>query len=310
MERDGLDVFKSTLHNQHRKYPDQKDRRCKNNIILPSFEPSFQISKGSSVFTIGSCFAREVESYLKQQSISVPTHDFTVPYEEAPGRPNRILNQYNPATMLQCIRSAGEPAGSSALYDVSAGQVVDCLLATGGRPVSRERAMERRNQINALYAKGLQASDTVVITLGLIEAWYDKDDGVFLNEMPPQKKLKAEKSRFEFRRLDVGGVYRIQSEMIDMLSSDRMRNIILTVSPVPLQTTFSGKDAVTANAYSKSVLRVVAEMVSEEFPNVDYFPSYEIVTTAGLRAMGPDNIHVRPVIVKQIVEHMISGYLQ
>ena len=310
MKLNGFDVFRRTLRNKFRKYPDQKDPRYRNHIILPHFEPSFHISRQSSVFTIGSCFAREIEGYLLRQGVAVPTSRFTAPPEEAPGYANRILNQYNPGTMLQCIDFAGQPAVDCGLYEVGDGQVQDCLLATGGRPVSRARAMERRAQINTLYAEGLQASDTVVITLGLIEAWYDRETGLFLNELPPPKKLKAQKSRFEFKRMNVHDVEKIVAEMIEKLSNDRRRNIILTVSPVPLQTTFSGGDAVVANAYSKSILRVVVETMSKQFPNVDYFPSYEIVTTAGLRALGPDNIHVRPAVVGEIVKHMMSGYLK
>jgi len=309
MQIDGATAFKGTLRNKSRKYPDRSDARYDDYLIFPDIVPSFRISQTSSVFTIGSCFARNVEESLQGFGISVPTAEFTGNPDEAPGRSNRILNQYNPGTMLQCINAAGLAADEAGLYAAPNGQVIDCLLSTGSRPVSPERARERRTQINSLYAEGLKGADTVVITLGLIEAWYDMEHGLYLNEAPPQGVLKRRGARFEFRRMGVEECQTRITKMIEALTADRMRNIVLTVSPVPLQVTFAGGDAVTANSYSKAVLRVVAELIAAQFGNVDYFPSYEMVTTTGLRAFGEDNVHVRPIIVERIIAYMMSKYL-
>ena len=43
--------------------------------------------------------------------------------------------------------------------------------------------------------------------------------------------------------------------------------IFISVSPVPLAATFSGKDIISANNYSKSVLRCVAEAISTKYDN-------------------------------------------
>jgi hypothetical protein len=57
--------------------------------------------------------------------------------------------------------------------------------------------------------------------------------------------------------------------------------VILTVSPVPLAATARhDQHVLSATTYSKSVLRVAAEMLSARFPHVHYFPSYEIITGA------------------------------
>ena len=306
----GSSAFKGAIRNKFRNYPDRADARYDDHLILPSVDPSFYISQASSVFTIGSCFARNVEDSLQSFGISVPTAKFVGKKDEAPGRSNRILNQYNPGTMLQCVRAAGRPVNEAGLYAAPDGQMIDCLLATGSRPVSPERARERRAQINTLYSEGLKGADTVVITLGLIEAWYDRQHTLYLNEVPPRKELTEHGSRFEFRRMGVEECRTLISEMIENLTADRIRNIVLTVSPVPLQVTFAGGDAVTSNSYSKSVLRVVCELITEQFANVDYFPSYEIVSTAGLRAYGVDNVHVRQVVVDRIIAYMMSKYLK
>jgi hypothetical protein len=50
------------------------------------------------------------------------------------------------------------------------------------------------------------------------------------------------------------------------------------VSPVPLAATATDAHVLPATIYSKSVLRAVAGELANEFRNVDYFPSYEIIT--------------------------------
>ena len=54
--------------------------------------------------------------------------------------------------------------------------------------------------------------------------------------------------------------------------------LILTVSPVPLTATASGAHVLAATTYSKSVLRAVAGDLAAQDDEVDYFPSYELIT--------------------------------
>lgn len=82
----------------------------------------------------------------------------------------------------------------------------------------------------------------------------------------------------------------------------------MTVSPVPINSTFTSSDCVTANEYSKSVLRVCAERLSKRFANVDYFPSYEIARSGGLSSYAGDNIHVKNEVVEKITSCMIQKY--
>lgn len=309
MIEEGERAFKRALANKNRNYPGAGDVRSEGDMIFPSFTPGFSIPSGASVFTIGSCFARNVERALVARGIDVPTARFAAPHDEAPGQPNRILNQYNPATMVQCVRAAGAEPDEAALYDAPSGEgVIDPLLATGTRAVARERAIERRGEINTLYGAGLAASEIVVVTLGLIETWFDHETGLHLNEAPQLRALKSYPNRWEFRRLGVQEVTEMVADLVEALDAGR-RNIVMTVSPVPLQVTFAGGDAVTANAYSKAVLRVAAEEISRTIPGVDYFPSYEAVTSAGLAGFGEDQVHVRPALVERIVGRMTDAYV-
>jgi GSCFA family len=60
---------------------------------------------------------------------------------------------------------------------------------------------------------------------------------------------------------------------------------LLTVSPVPLTATASDKHVLVATTYSKSVLRAVAGTLAEGFENVDYFPSFDLLSSASTRGV-------------------------
>ena len=65
--------------------------------------------------------------------------------------------------------------------------------------------------------------------------------------------------------------------------------VIFTVSPVPLIATGTDDHVLSATVYSKSVLRVAAQEIKTKFANVDYFPSYEIITSNASRGQYYDS---------------------
>lgn len=87
-----------------------------------------------------------------------------------------------------------------------------------------------------------------------------------------------------------------------------LANVILTVSPVPLMATYEEEHVLVATTYSKSVLRVAAEMISKTHENVVYFPSFEIITGAHTKASyyGPDCRDV----TEAGVNHVMSLFLK
>ena len=61
--------------------------------------------------------------------------------------------------------------------------------------------------------------------------------------------------------------------------------ILLTVSPVPLTATATDQHVMVATMQSKSILRAVAGALAGDDPDVDYFPSYEIVSSPPFRGV-------------------------
>ncbi len=84
---------------------------------------------------------------------------------------------------------------------------------------------------------------------------------------------------------------------------------VVTVSPVPLQATFTDQDVIVANAESKAVLRAAAGAFARRHDNVSYFPSYEMVTHSHPDfALRPDRAHVEWAMVDRIMSSFIDAY--
>ncbi len=304
------DTLGKARQNKFRKYPGSDDARSRDGMIFPSVSPSFVIPRGAKVFTIGSCFARNVEEVLVSRGMDVPAVHFDASKDRIAGRPNRALNQYTPANMLQILECLDKGFPEGGLYENGEGMILDGMLSTGGTAVTLSRAIERRREIADLYTSGLPGANVVILTLGLIECWADIESGLYLNQGPFHKLLNSSPERFRFCQLTLDECLVQTRGIVEKLIGNGCSNIILTVSPVPFAASFGPGDAVASNTYSKSVLRVAADIVCSEYDGVDYFPSYEIVSSAGLRSFDGDQRHVRNSVVEQVMDYMIRSYVR
>lgn len=103
----GDSLYNKIISNQNRKYPSYKDIRFNQYYLKQNIIPKFKLLKPLKVFTIGSCFARNIELALKDISgIYLPTLSFKVPKNEWPAqeegviwRGNDILSEYTPTRL-------------------------------------------------------------------------------------------------------------------------------------------------------------------------------------------------------------------
>jgi tetratricopeptide (TPR) repeat protein len=85
--------------------------------------------------------------------------------------------------------------------------------------------------------------------------------------------------------------------------------MLVTVSPVAMNTTFTGGDVLVANTYSKAVQRAAVEAFVRSHDNVDYFPSFESVMLSDRkRAWRDDQAHASDEIVRLNVLRMVQAY--
>ncbi len=280
----------------------------------PSFKPRFMLEPGQRIFTIGSCFARGIERTLANRGFDIPTLTLQVDKTGWSGDPTTILNNYVPPAIAPQIRWAfglEEFVLDRHAIEVAAGRYIDPQLTLGFRPVPAEALIRRRDDISAIY-RHLASSHVVLITLGLIEAWFDNRSGLYINCPPPKGIVRTDPSRFELHVLDYEDVTRSLADLVDLLGQvcPRDHRIILTVSPVPLQATFTSSDVAVANCYSKSVLRAAVEPFVADHPHIEYFPSYEsVVLTDRSIAFVDDQVHIQTSMVRFNVDRMINRYV-
>jgi len=286
--------------------------------VWPEIVPSFQIHPGAKIFTIGSCFARNIEEHLQRLGFKIPMLDFKVPLHEWSPRPNGILNKYTPAAIFQEISWAKslflkggaitEADSMVFFYDCGGGSCIDTNLG-GYVPVCRERYFQRRSEIYDTFKEAF-SSDCVVITLGLIEAWFDREKGIYIQHGPVGKHFARNGARFAFERLGYDQSCRFVQTSIDAIREvNSNAKFLLTVSPVPLVRTFAKDDVIVANAYSKSLLRAVAGEIAASNEYVDYFPAYEtVMLTKNADVWKADLIHVSDAFVDKIVARLVETY--
>ena len=312
----GLAAFEQHRNNAYAIWPklDDPDNMIEP-IAKPAFKPSFELQRGETVFTIGSCFARNIEEHLSRLGFDVPMVSYSVPDQERDGaRQNNVLNKYNVFSINNAITFSCDPASPPCseeyLYQVGPDAYMDLQLYAR-LPVSMSRGLERQREIRQLTRTAIRAR-VVVITLGLAEVWFDKKLGLWCNMTPPLVLVKKEPERFEFRVLDYASVYGGLKSLIALLDAYAIEGyrVLITVSPVPLNSTFTDQDVLVANTYSKSVQRAAVQQICDEHSHIDYFPSYESVTLSDrtLAYETRPRTHVTDQLVQMNVTRMIEAY--
>lgn len=311
----GGDAYKITLKNKSSKWPS----RGNGNRIEPSCTPAINakhsFSKEDQIFTIGSCFARNIERALTESGHDVPSARIKFPKEElwqGTGTHSGLLNKYTPQSMLNELEYVfnDKYKEEDFLVEGAEGEFYDFQLHTN-LPVNFKRGVERRKEIKDSIKNFVINADVVIITLGLVEVWWDNQNKIYLNETPPKKIVDKYPGRFTFEAMSPQDVFESVSNIIELLQKHTKDEtwIMLTVSPVPLSRTFRDQDVITANMYSKSVLRVAAEIESEKSPHVEYFPSYESVMLSERETIWEDDqIHIKYGAIKKITQRVIDNY--
>ncbi|MFN3847481.1 MAG: GSCFA domain-containing protein, partial [Paracoccaceae bacterium] len=86
--------------------------------------------------------------------------------------------------------------------------------------------------------------------------------------------------------------------------------LVLTVAPGPLVATAGGAHVLTASTASKAILRAAAATLTETDPDIDYFPSYEIITNPAAKGafFQPNLRHPTPRGVSVVMKHFMTAH--
>lgn len=260
--------------------------------VDPVGTAKFQIAKSDKVATAGSCFAQHIARHLARNGftylITETAHPGIWPHlAEAYNYgvfTARYGNLYTSRQFLQLLKRAYglfEPVDSA--WPAEDGRFIDPY-----RPqiqpkgfISEQELLADRAQHFAAIRKAVESLDVMVFTLGLTECWLNRTDGAAYPVCPGVSGGTFSPDSHVFHNLSVHEVIEDMTSALDFIRAKNPRaKFILTVSPVPLVATASGKTVLQATTYSKSVLRVAAEEIDAKYDYVAYFPSYEIITGA------------------------------
>ena len=286
------------------------------------YEKRFEIAQTDRIVTAGSCFAQHIARKLKERGYNY------CDYEEAPNffpvskrksynygvYSARYCNIYTTRQLLQTIqRALGERDYEGKVWTKGKGFVDPFRPVV--EPVPFETAEEmfsaRASHYRAVQ-RVIEDSDIMVFTLGLTEAWIDKENGDVYPMCPGTQGGVFDPDRHVFANFGFMEVYEDLKRAMEILKSvNPGLRFLFTVSPVPLTATASQQHVLPATIYSKSVLRSVAGQMYQDHDYVDYFPSYEVVAShpfAGF-AFEPNKREVNSKGVDFVMQHFFSEHV-
>lgn len=299
----------------HRSRRNGQWRRMQKEPFETCVRPSFKVKRGDMIFASGSCFAQNIELNLLRSGMRLLYGPEFFADEESfadiPESGHRTaLTMYNTPNIMRFATALQDNTSTDTLiYEQGAGKFVDYTL--GALPAGTlETVRARRAAMRDKLRRDLSNCACVIFTLGLSEVWYDRLADDYLNYTPDLRLLKAQADRFELHVLDYATTVGFLERGIAALRAIGVRNIVITVSPVPLISTFTQQDVIVANEYSKSVLRTAAEHICHTM-ECDYFPSYELVRYANLEtAWNRDRRHPTSELIGKITRLFSENYIE
>jgi len=273
------------------RYPDTEDLQqhftdtIKKTILVELDDAPRFIRPGTKFFTMGSCFAGNVARVLRRRGYSTT-------YLEA----GEIVNTTYANSCLM--------GWADRTIDAETDARMEAIL---GPLISREGLI-----------KALSEADAFIYTLGVAACFFERGTNRFILPESRQLALQAFAEHYEFRTTSV---QENLDNMLRMIARLRELNpalkIFITVSPVPMQSTFERKSAVLADCMSKSTLRLVADQLCRsDLKDIFYWPSFEIVRWMSGHVgpfFGTDDgasWHVSEGLVQQIIDLFVDRFTE
>ncbi|MEM6758652.1 MAG: GSCFA domain-containing protein [Pseudomonadota bacterium] len=255
--------------------------------------PRFALTSDTPILTAGSCFAQHIHRHLTALGWAVvnaePGPDMLPPrVAQRYGYgvySARYGNVYTVRQWVELIEEAMAPTSPAPIIWQHAGRYYDALrpgVEPEGLDSAAEVAQSRAAHLSALRTALAEAA-CVVFTLGLTESWVDTATGRTLPTAPGTLAGDMARNPAHFVNLgyeDVLADLNRMRQLVRAINPDM--TLLLTVSPVPLTATATGGHVVQASTLSKAILRAACDAMQRAHADVDYFPSYEIITTPAL----------------------------
>jgi hypothetical protein len=247
----------------------------------------------TKVATAGSCFAQHIARHLKKSGFLYYIAEEGHPVVPLAIRERhnygmfsaRYGNIYTARQLLQLFdRAYGAFVPEEPAWVDDDGTVRDPFRPTvqPGNFISEAEMLADRRQHLSAVRRMFETLDVFVFTLGLTESWKSKRDGAVFPLCPGVEGGSFDIAKYAFENQSVKSVTKDMTAFFEKLRAVNPKaQAILTVSPVPLMATaVPGAQVLSATTYSKSVLRVSAQLLCDAHDFVHYFPSYEVIAGA------------------------------
>jgi hypothetical protein len=276
----------------------------------------------ANISAAGSCFAQHLGRYLRSSGFSY--------IDAEPPPPGlrqarwldygytmysaRFGNIYTPRQLDQLLqRALGEYKPQETAWALGNGFVDPFRPTIEPEPLaSIDEVVACRDSHLRAVAKMFERTDVFVFTLGLTEAWLSKTDGAVFPVCPGTQGGTFDDTKYEFQNFAFTDVMSDLAAFMDRARSinGKMR-FLFTVSPVPLAATATSQQVVVATSYSKAVLRAAAGQLASKRKYIDYFPSFEIISSHVMEGAfyEPDKRAVKDAGVQHVMKQFFSEHV-
>jgi hypothetical protein len=258
------------------------------------YSPKFPIA-GLRIATAGSCFAQEIAKALKKRQFDVldvepaplGTHAKTAAefgYGQYSARHGNIYTSRHLVQLTEEALGLRSIPADILVWERN-GRYFDSMRPTvepNGLPTPDLVLLHRQDHLRRFHCL-LEQCDLFVFTLGLTEAWAHRESGIFYQSTPGVIAGDYDPEVHQFRNMKYPEILEDMLRFRSLAHSVNPRmKFLLTVSPVPLTATYERRHVLVSTVRSKSILRAAAAELSETYSDIDYFPSYELLSTAFL----------------------------
>lgn len=285
------------------------------------WRPEINLNEKTKIITYGSCFAQHISKKLISREFSwlnlekaphgmKPRSEIDFNYGVFSSRTGNI---YTSTMLEQWVNWALGEVDVPKEQWCDDGRYFDPFrprIEPAGFDDPTQLIQSRQVTINA-FRRGLVEAGCLVFTLGLVERWINKNEGYEYSVCPGAVAGKFDAGRHVLEVMDYELVRNSLFKSIERIRSvNKNIDIVITVSPVPLAASAGEDHVLTANMYSKSILRSVAGELAKKFDNIEYFPSYEIITSAISRGVyfKKDMRNVNAAGVEAAMYHFFSAF--
>ncbi len=238
----------------------------------------------------GSCFVENIGAKLSALKYSIDINPFGI--------------QYNPSSIGQGLERllSGNHFKETELFEYQ-GIWHSFYHHSDFSGRNRETCLSEINCRLESAASNLLETDFLLLTLGTAWVFALSDTDEVVNNC---HKLPA--VRFKRFRLSVEEVVeKLEIPIQKLIALNPNINIIITVSPIRHL-----KDGFNENQLSKATLLLACEKLSEKFPTLSYFPSYELMLDdlRDYRFYKSDLIHPNEQAIDYIWEKFETAFLE